>query len=89
MYSNLFEANKDILYNYGLNAIEFSFTIKLLLTYITFEIIIEKYDNLYEWFINCNLIIRWSVYISILAFILMLGSYGVGLNDNNFIYFQF
>ncbi len=89
MFANMFEVNKDILYNYGLNSLEFSFTIKLLLAYVIFEIVIEKYEQLYEWFTNRNLIIRWTVYISILIFILLFGSYGVGLNDNNFIYFQF
>ena len=89
MFANIFEVNKNILYNYGLNSLEFSFTIKLLLAYVIFEIIIEKSEHLYEWFINRNFIIRWAVYISILVFIILFGSYGVGLNDNNFIYFQF
>ncbi|MCK5857040.1 MAG: MBOAT family protein [Bacteroidales bacterium] len=89
MFSNLFESNKDVLYNYGLNEMEFGFAIKLLLAYMVFEIIIEKYDFLYQWFVNRNFVIRWAVYISMLVVILLFGSYGVGLNDNNFIYFQF
>ena len=89
MFTNLFEGNKDILYNYGLNALEFSFTIKLLLGYLVYEILIEKYGNLYEWLVKRNFIIRWTFYILILVFILMFGKYGMGLNDSNFIYFQF
>ena len=89
MFSNFIEPNKEILYNYGLNALEFGATVKLLIAYILFEIIIEKYTSLYQWFVNRNFVIRWVVYISILVIILLFGSYGVGLNDNNFIYFQF
>ena len=89
MLFNIFETNGDILYDYGLNSLEFNFTIKLLVAYILFEILIEKYTQLYNWFVNRSFIIRWSVYFSILVFILLFGSYGVGLNDNNFIYFQF
>lgn len=89
MFANIFEVNQGILYDYGLNAIEFSFTIILLIVYVVFEIIIEKYDNLYEWFCKCNFVIRWATYISILLFMLLFGSYGVGLNDSVFIYFQF
>jgi len=89
MFNNLFETNKNILYDYGLNSLEFYFTIKLLVAYILFEILIEKYTQLYNWFVRRSFIIRWSVYFSILVFILLFGSYGVGLNDNNFIYFQF
>jgi len=89
MLSNIFETNGSILYDYGLNSLEFNFTIKLLVVYVLFEILIEKYTQLYNWFVNRSFIIRWSVYFSILVFILLFGSYGVGLNDNNFIYFQF
>lgn len=89
MFSNLLETNKDVLYNYGLNAIEFKFAIVLLSAYLAFEILIEKNESLYQWFINLNFILRWTVYVLMLVFILLFGSYGVGLNDSNFIYFQF
>ena len=89
MFYNLFKANNDVLFNYGLNSKEFSFTIRLILVYIGFEIIIENSSNIYQWFISRSFIIRWAAYISILIIILLYGSYGVGLNDNNFIYFQF
>jgi D-alanyl-lipoteichoic acid acyltransferase DltB (MBOAT superfamily) len=89
MFSNIFESNKDVLYHYGLNELEFGFTVKLLIAYIVFEIIIERYDNIYQWFTNRIFVIRWALYVSMLVVILLFGSYGVGLNDNNFIYFQF
>ena len=68
---------------------EFKFTIYLLIGYMIFEILIDKYDNLYNWFVTNFFVVRWTVYLSILIVILLFGSYGVGLNDNNFIYFQF
>jgi len=89
MFKNLFKANKDILYNYGLNSLEFWFTVKILIAYLIFEIVEEKHNELYESFKKRNIIIRWSVYLFIITFILLYGSYGVGINDNNFIYFQF
>ena len=89
MFLNLFKPTQDTLYNHGLNSLEFKFTIKLLIAFIIFEIILEKYNNIYEWFINQNKIIRWLVYLLLIAFIIIYGSYGVGLNDSNFVYFQF
>lgn len=89
MFSHLGEVNKDIIYNFGLNSLEFSFTIKLLIAYVIFEIFQEKFEQIYEKFISINFIFRWAVYISIIGIILFFGSYGIGLNDNNFIYFQF
>ncbi len=89
MFSHFGQAGKGILYNYGLNSLEFSFTIQLLILYMIFEIFQEKFKGLYEWFTSLNFIFRWAVYTSIIAIILFYGSYGVGLNDNNFIYFQF
>ena len=89
IYGNLFNESKDVLFNYGLNQKEFYFTLKLLVCYMVFELILEKYTNCYTWFTNRNFILRWALYISALLFIIFYGSYGVGLNDNNFIYFQF
>ena len=54
-----------------------------------FELILEKYTNIFSWFVKRNFIFRWVLYISVVLFIVFYGSYGVGLNDNNFIYFQF
>jgi hypothetical protein len=56
---------------------------------IVFEIIQERSKNLYGWFIAKPAIIRWPLYLTIALSIIFLGAYGVGLNDSNFIYFQF
>ncbi len=89
MFSHLGAFGKADLYNYGLNSLEFSFTIKLIILYVIFEIFQERFKDLYKWFTSLNFLFRWVVYILLIAIILFLGSYGVGLNDNNFIYFQF
>jgi len=89
IFSNLFESSKDILYNYGLNEAEFTFSLQLLGFYLVVELLIEKYSNIYHWFVSQNFVIRWTMYISLITVILLFGSYGVGLNDNSFIYFQF
>jgi D-alanyl-lipoteichoic acid acyltransferase DltB (MBOAT superfamily) len=89
MYGNLFIESKSVLFEYGLNQKEFYFTLKLLVGYMIFELILEKYTNIFSWFVKRNFIFRWVLYISVVLFIVFYGSYGVGLNDNNFIYFQF
>ncbi len=89
IFSNLFESSKDILYNYGLNEAEFTFSLQLLGFYLVVELLIEKYSNIYHWFVSQNFVTRWTMYISLITVILLFGSYGVGLNDNSFIYFQF
>jgi alginate O-acetyltransferase complex protein AlgI len=89
MYKNLFVANTGKLTDYGLVGPELKFAIVLLILYMIFEIVLEKKKNLYQWFTNLHYIVRWAVYLSIVVSIILFGSYGVGLNDNNFIYFQF
>ncbi len=89
MFSNLNFSNSEALYNYGLGKLELNLVIGLLSFLMIFEIIQERKENLYSWFITKPLILRWSLYLIIALSIIMLGSYGVGLNDSNFIYFQF
>ncbi len=89
MFSKIGSDSKDILYNYGLNELEFSFAIKLLVGYMLFEILQEIYTKIYEWFYSLNFFFRWTVYTCLIGAIIFYGSYGVGLNDNKFIYFQF
>lgn len=81
--------SQDTLYNFGLNSLEFSFTIKILLGFIVFEIVQDKFENLKKWFDSLYFVFRWITYLALIAIIIFFGSYGVGLNDNNFIYFQF
>ncbi len=89
MFSQLGSPSKELLYTQGINSFEFHFAITLLLLYMSFEAILEKNDNLYIWFISRNFLLRWVAYIMLIISIIMLGSYGVGLDDNQFIYFQF
>jgi D-alanyl-lipoteichoic acid acyltransferase DltB (MBOAT superfamily) len=89
MFSSVLNESQDLLYTYGLNAIEFEYTVYLLMGYMALEIAIDKYDNLYSWFVSRVFVVRWTIYLSAILVILLFGSYGVGLNDNNFIYFQF
>ncbi len=89
MLSDLGVSTKDVLYSQGLNKAEFYFTVKVLFAYILFEIMQERYSDLYNWFVSRYFMFRWCVYIFIIAAILFLGSYGTGLDDRNFIYFQF
>jgi D-alanyl-lipoteichoic acid acyltransferase DltB (MBOAT superfamily) len=89
IFSKIGNESQDVLYDFSLNSLEFLFSIQLLIGYIIFEIIQEKFTKIHEWFNSLNFLFRWSVYVSLIAAILFYGSYGVGLNDNNFIYFQF
>ena len=89
MYKNLFASSTSELADYGLVASEIKFAIILLIFYIVFEVLVENRKNLYQWFVNLHYIFRWAVYLTIVVAIILFGSYGVGLNDNNFIYFQF
>ena len=89
MFSKITSESQDTLYNFGLNSLEFSFTIKILLGFIVFEIVQDKFENLQKWFDSLNFLFRWITYFALIAIIIFYGCYGVGLNDNNFIYFQF
>ncbi len=89
MFGNLGFSNMESLYNYGLGKDEFKFTIYLLIFLMVFEIIQEQKKNLYDWFVTKPVFLRWSLYLLLASSIIMLGSYGVDLNDSNFIYFQF
>ncbi|MDA1009211.1 MAG: MBOAT family protein [Bacteroidetes bacterium] len=89
MFGNLGLSNSESIYNYGLAKSEFKFTIYLLIFFMVFEIIQERKKNLYDWFVSKPLVVRWSLYFLLASSIILLGSYGAGLNDNSFIYFQF
>ena len=89
IFSKIGFSNIESLYNYSLGATEFKFTIFLLIFLMIFEIIQERKVDLYQWFISKPTIVRWSVYLILAVLIIMFGSYGIGVNDSNFIYFQF
>lgn len=89
VFSNLGFSNSENVLDFGLNSIEFKLSIWLLAGIMTFEIINEKRGNLIDWVLSKSIIFRYSFYLSLIASILLLGSYGAGLNDKSFIYFQF
>jgi len=89
VFQNMGFENIDQLYTMGLNEFEFNLSCYLLIGIILLEILKERKENLYELFASFPFIIRWTVYVSIIAITIMFGSYGVGVNDHNFIYFQF
>jgi alginate O-acetyltransferase complex protein AlgI len=89
MYQSLGFGNIDNLYSFGLLESEFKFTILLLALFIAFEIWQEFKTEAYPWFTSKPVALRWAVYLGLACTILLLGSYGIGLNDSNFIYFQF
>ncbi|MDA3894485.1 MAG: MBOAT family protein [Salinivirgaceae bacterium] len=89
MFGNLFASSDLSVFNFGLAEQEFKFAVWLIIAITAIEIIIENKDDLYEFFITKHFVIRWVVYAALVAGIIMFGSYGVGLNDSNFIYFQF
>lgn len=89
VFQNFGLGNFEMLYEMGLSEFEFKLASYLLVGLVLFEIFMERKENLYEWFSAKPFIVRWAVYVTMIAFIIMYGSYGVGLNDQNFIYFQF
>ena len=90
MMGNLFSSTGELtLYDFGLNETTFKLVWWIIALYFLFEIIQENRANLYDWFYQRNAIIRWGVYLFLVTFTLLFGAYGVGLNDANFIYFQF
>lgn len=90
VFTNLGFGDTDRLYNFGLNATELKLSFYLLAGMICFEIVSEKYkQSIYRNFISKPLPLRWGVYLLLVFAILFLGSYGLDVNDNSFIYFQF
>ena len=89
MFMSIFKTTDSSIYDYGLMASEFNFTIWLLTLFMLFEITNEKKPDLYRWFTNRHFSFRWTVYLMLVVSTIMLGSYGEGLDDTKFIYFQF
>jgi len=86
---NLFDGSNQDLASFGMGMSELMFTFWLLAGLILIEIVKEAKENLYELFVSKLFVVRWFVYLLLLASIVIFGAYGVGLNDSNFIYFQF
>ncbi len=79
----------ESLYQFGLNAEEFKFSVYLLIALMLYEVLVEKYgERILRKFYATHAVVRWSVYLILVLAIVYLGSYGTA-NDNSFIYFQF
>ncbi len=88
-FKNLSFKNSDLIYDLGLNEIQFQIAIGSILGLVLIELLHEKKKTILDVFYKGNFLFRWVVYLFLLLGILFFGSYGVGLNDQNFIYFQF
>jgi alginate O-acetyltransferase complex protein AlgI len=87
MFKSIGFSNSQKLYSFGLNEIEFKFSIFLILSFIILEFFQEKIGIL-SLIIAQREIVRWSIYILLALSIIYFGAYG-GMSDNRFIYFQF
>jgi len=88
-FSNLGFSNSEKLYEYGLNSFEFKLAICLLVGILLIEILVEKNKISIDWILSKPAIVRYVFYFSVVVTTILFGSYGVDMNDNNFIYFQF
>lgn len=89
MFGNLGFGNVADLYQYGLDQVEFKFTIYLLVGLMFIELFLKNWqEKVEDFFFNKFFPLRWAVYIVIVIATVYLGVYGIG-SDNAFIYFQF
>ena len=89
IYGNIFSASTKSFSSYALSVKELNFTLLILGFYFILEWSEHNFGSLSEWLFKRNLLIRWSFYILLIIAIILLGSYGSEMNDNQFIYFQF
>lgn len=88
-FSNLGFENGAQLFEFGLNRVEFSLVLVLIGIMVILEILKEYRLDFGEWILVQAWPLRYAFYGSLILSMLLLGSYGVGFGDNNFIYFQF
>ena len=88
-FSNLGFSNKSMLYDFGLNSFEFKLAVWSLIGILLIEILAEKKKISIDWILSKPAILRYTFYLAVVGVTILFGSYGVGMNDNNFIYFQF
>jgi D-alanyl-lipoteichoic acid acyltransferase DltB (MBOAT superfamily) len=87
---NLFNHNTvdNSLFDIGLNWKELSLSIMCITILLLIELLSIK-RNVFETISKQILPIRWAIYIAAIMWIIIFGSYGVGYNTADFIYFQF
>lgn len=90
---SLFKFNPWVLFDgtmlsLGLGGKEFCIAIISILIIVTVDYLRRKM-RIREYISNQNLIFRWMLYIGVVTFIVIFGSYGPGYSAQQFIYFQF
>jgi len=88
-FSNLGFSNTSKLYEFGLNSFEFKLAFFSLIGIMILELLAEQKKISIDWILAKPTFIRYPFYLAIVMITIFFGSYGVGMNDNNFIYFQF
>ncbi len=89
MFGNIGFTNSASLFQFGLDQVEFKFTLYLLAGLMLIELFLKnRQDKVEDFFFNKFFPLRWIVYIAIVLATIYLGVYGIG-SDNTFIYFQF
>ena len=88
-FSKLGFNGADLLFEYGLNQFEFLLACGLLVLVLLLEVLEERSAKLINWTFRKPLALRYAFYLLLICAILLFGSYGIGVSDNSFIYFQF
>ena len=74
------------LFGAGLDYYDFSVLQTCIVVLVAVSYLQEKGISLHTWFQKQHLIIRWFLYILVIVFIWIFGSYGYGFNAQDFIY---
>ena len=89
MFGSLGFSNADMIYSFGLNAVEFRFVCGMVAVLMAVELMEEiGKERFTQFFYGRFWPLRWAVYITLVLSTIYFGIYGNG-SDNNFIYFQF
>jgi hypothetical protein len=89
MFGSLGFSNADMIYSFGLNAVEFRFVCGMVAVLMAVELMEEiGKERFTQFFYGRFWPLRWAVYITLVLSTIYCGIYGNG-SDNNFIYFQF
>ncbi len=76
----------DSLFYLGLGFKEFYLLIVCLLILLTVSILQERGISIRDRILECNIVVRWSIYIAAIVFVMIFGTYGWGYDPQAFIY---
>lgn len=90
---NMFYFNPEVfingaIYKLGLSYKEFWIGV-FGIVIVLIENLLQRNNNIYSKLMNKHVVIRWSLYVASLIFIIIFGVYGSDYNPQQFIYFQF